>query len=365
MHNVLAYERVHQPKGHTIGIYHPETNMCYAMNPKGPLFIKMGRVLPPQECPFGDDEFRGVRMWMQPEEALYLLERGTMDVRWPVQDGDEGEYGVPMSLQAGYAMFLGDDEAHEGALTFERFSVYSGLKRAGYTVLRAPSWNSAGPALNADCYPPLPKRTWQTGLFNSISALKNIFAEDPAKLESQQHKHQVEGPIVPNGLYRNYMEIYRRLALINFHDPTLVKAPSTPEIPTTDPGFRITYHVWKPGSAHFKKSAPVDPDFRIAVVNARESNMPTLEQIGALLETTPYDPPKDSAHMHMKLKHGYKNVILAVVDQGVPSYLRIADAAFGREKVYERLHAQAGRGGKKGGRGGGRGRGGRGRGRGR
>lgn len=363
MHNVLSYERVHQPKGHTIGTYHPETNMCYAMDPKGPLFMKMGRVLPRHACPFGDDELRGVRTWLHPEEALYLLERGTMDVRWPVKEGDEGELGLPMSLQAGYAMFLGDDETHDGALTFERFSVYSGLKRAGYTVLRAPSWNSAGPELIADCYPPAPKRrTWQTGLFDSFSALKNFFGEDPRKLESQQHAQQAEGPIISNDLYRNYMDIYRRLALINFHDPTLTKAPTTPELPTTDPGFRITYHVWKPGSAHFKKSAPVNPDFRIAVVNARESEMPTLEQLGALLETSPYDPPpKPDAHMHMKLKHGYKNVILAIVDQGVPSYLRIADAAFGLEKVYERN--QGSRGGKKGGRGG-RG-GGRGRGRGR
>jgi tRNA-splicing endonuclease subunit Sen54 len=197
MHNVLSFERVHQPKGHTIGIYHPETNMCYAMNPKGPLFIKMGRVLPAHECPFGDDEFRGVRTWLHPEEALYLLERGTMDVRWPVaQDGDdEGEeLGLPMSLQAGYAMFLGDEEAHAGgALTFERFTVYSGLKRAGYTVLRAPSWNSAGPALTAECFPPpLPRRTWQTGLFNSLSALKHFFLRDHPPPPQQQHEQGQE-----------------------------------------------------------------------------------------------------------------------------------------------------------------------------
>lgn len=381
MHNVLSFERVHQPKGHTIGIYHPETNMCYAMNPKGPLFIRMGRVLPAHESPFGDDELRGIRTWLYPEEALYLLERGTMDVRWPrtvQEDGDddddeegESKLGLPMSLQAGYAMFLGDEESHpHGAatLTFERFSVYSGLKRAGYTVLRAPSWDSTGPALTPDCFPPLQpqNRTWQTGLTSIISSLKCFFIANPQKLERQQHARQVTGPIIPNDLYRNYQDIYRRLALVNFHDPTLAKPPSSAtaeaeeKTPTTEPPFRITYHVWKPGSAHFKKSAPVDPDFRIAVINARESNMPTLDQLGALLETTPYDPPKAEAHMHVKLKHGYKNVILAIVDQGVPSYLRIADAAFGREKVYER--STGGRGGKRGGRGGARGRG-RGRGR--
>ena len=131
-----------------------------------------------------------------------------------------------------------------------------------------------------------------------------------------------------------------------------------PETPTTDPKFRITYHVWKPGSTTFKKSNPGTPDFRIAVVNARETTAPTLEQLSALMETAPWDPPKREGKMYAELKHGYKNVILAVVDQGITSYLRIADAAFGLDKVYER-RSQAG--GKRGGRGGGRG--GRGRGR--
>ena len=60
--------------------------------------------------------------------------------------------------------------------------------------------------------------------------------------------------------------------------------------------------------------------------------------------------------LYQKLKHGWRNVILAIVDQGVVSYLRISDAGFGNERLYER--ASRGRGGKKGGgRGRGRGRG--------
>jgi tRNA-splicing endonuclease subunit Sen54 len=89
------------------------------------------------------------------------------------------------------------------------------------------------------------------------------------------------------------------------------------------------------------------------------------------METTPYDPPikpasKPPMALPQKLKHGYKNVTLAVVDQGVISYLRVADAAFGLEKLYLREAKGAGaknRGGGGGGRGGrGGGRGGRGRG---
>ena len=167
------------------------------------------------------------------------------------------------------------------------------------------------------------------------------------------------GPLVTPGMYRSYADIYHRLALISFHDPVTQPAPAAGDdsLPT-DPPIQVTFHVWKPGSQTFKKRSPGPPDFRIAVINARETSVPTLQQLSDLLATTPYDPPKPDAQLNMKLKHGYKNVILAVVDQGVVSYLRIADAAFGREKLYEGKSRGPGakRGGGRGGRGG-RGRG--------
>lgn len=120
--------------------------------------------------------------------------------------------------------------------------------------------------------------------------------------------------------------------------------------------------MYKPSSS-FKKSSPGPPDFHIAVVDGRESSVPTIAQLSALLESTPYDPPPKSMEkqVYQRLKHGYRNVILAVVDQGVVSYLRVADAGFGQERIYERF--RKGGGGIRGGKGGGRG--GRGRGRGR
>lgn len=63
--------------------------------------------------------------------------------------------------------------------------------------------------------------------------------------------------------------------------------------------------------------------------------MPTLSEIGILLDSTPLDPPRSDKPLYVRLKNGYRNVILAVVDQGIVSYLRIADAAFGKERIYE------------------------------
>lgn len=95
------------------------------------------------------------------------------------------------------------------------------------------------------------------------------------------------------------------------------------------------WHVYKP-SPSFRKSARPDPDFKIAVVNARtHTTVPTLSQIGSLLESTPLDPPRSDRQLYVRIRNGYRNVILAVVDQGIVSYLRIADAAFGKERIYE------------------------------
>lgn len=326
--------------------------MAYCHNPKGPHFAKMGNVLSAQEDPFGNDERRGQRMWLLPEEVLWLLERGALDVRWPAteDDTDSGDgMGLPMSLQGAYAMFLGDESTHDGALTFERYTVYAGLKRSGYTVHRAPSWDSDTGPPGRECYaklPATPRLPWYVGLLNYYTSWWTVWTPDSTRKEPQIPQ---DGPLVPPKHYHSYSEIYRRLALINFHDPTTQLGPSDPEYFVTDPAFRITYLAWKPGSQTYKKSAPGLPDFRIAVVNARETTVPTLDQLSALIETTPYDPPAASAQSYAKLKNGYKNVILAVVDQGVVSYLRIADAAFGREKLYHRTSRPSG--GKRGGRG--------------
>jgi tRNA-splicing endonuclease subunit Sen54 len=135
--------------------------------------------------------------------------------------------------------------------------------------------------------------------------------------------------------------VYRRLALVPAEDPATARSSQS----TTTAPYRIAYHVYKP-STPFKKSAPPEPDFRIAVVDARaEKTIPSLTDIRALLESTPYAPPtgeKFGKNTYLRLKHGYRNVILAIVDQGVVSYLRVADANFSKEKLYlneTRLHA--------------------------
>jgi len=268
----------------------------------------------------------------------------------------EVDEGTPMSLQAAFAMLIGND-AEKGKVSLDRYTVYTNLKRNGYVVLRAPDWDPTRP-----------------GKAHSFQAVKPV--EEPPSIftwlfgrlfSESEVKHARYGPLVKPGMYRSYNSIYRQIAVIPRHKPSPTPDdPSSPS-PADDP-YRVIFHLWKPiRMPNFTKSSPGVPDFRVAIANARTTFVPSLNQITSLLESTPWDPPRQSGpgikNTYNKLKHGWRNVVLAVIDQGVISFLRLGETAFGEEQLFGRFDQGAFQGNKRG-RGGGRGRGGRGRGRG-
>jgi len=317
MHDALSFQRVHPPKRHEVAVYDQESNMAYLDGPRSTLFKSMGKTASSKSHPN--------RLWLLPEEILYLVERGTVDCRWPATDAEADPHeGLPMSLQGAYAAFIGLADAHDDGLTFERYSVYAGLKRMGYAVHRAPSWNSARPPPTTACVPPLPSM-WQSLGLAAHRWRESLFS-------SRRAGDARNGPLVGNGTYRSYADIYRSLALVPWYDPAAQTAADVP----ADQGLRVTYHVWKPSNATYKKSDPGEPDFRIAVLDARQTKIPTMAELSGLLAGCPYSPPQEGAQLYAKLRNGYKNVILAIVDEGVTSYLRIADGGFGKQKLYGR-----------------------------
>jgi len=96
--------------------------------------------------------------------------------------------------------------------------------------------------------------------------------------------------------------------------------------------MNVTFHVYKPDNS-YKKTQPGPPHFYISVVDARRSNIPSEPDLDALLRQTPYHIPAEKQSIYRKLKDGYRNVILAVVDQGVISFLNVSDAGFGCERA--------------------------------
>jgi len=222
MHNALAFPRLHHPKNRVIGIYAPDgpapprsaattastggektgpkgagigvpADSCvYVPSPKGQYFRTMGKA------------DRWNRVWLLPEEALYLLERGSLDIRWPASatgsastgGGDDGadELSIPMSLQAAYACFIG-----HGGLTLERFTVYTLLRRLGYTLVRAPSWDESvdqmdetRDGVNREDVPGLGLIGYLGRLFRSIFNAGSTAS--------------TAGPVVGLGIHRSYSE---------------------------------------------------------------------------------------------------------------------------------------------------------------
>lgn len=73
-----------------------------------------------------------------------------------------------------------------------------------------------------------------------------------------------------------------------------------------------------------------------------------MAQLDHLLGQAPWEPPREDSQLYQRLKHGYRNVLLAVVDQGIVSYLRFAETAFSTQPIYQ-YRGKGARGGKKGG----------------
>ena len=142
-----------------------------------------------------------VVLW--PEEALYLVERGNLDLRWGGQgedggkegEGEDGgkegeEGGLVMSLQAAYAVLVG-----ELGLTVERFSVYAGLRRSGYIVQRGPAWYDEDYEKIVDVERRVGNPPERLGLFAWLFQV--LWRSKPADPPPR-------GPLLGPGLYRSY-----------------------------------------------------------------------------------------------------------------------------------------------------------------
>jgi tRNA-splicing endonuclease subunit Sen54 len=356
MHTALSQTRFHGPDK-SRAVYDAEGNGAWVFNPTGQWVKSTGKVkpVPGRATRMADTEGnvkeqKLMRLWLLPEEALWLIERGSLDIRYPAEEGQEEDEGLPMSLQGAYAAYIGREK--EGGLTLEQFTTYQYLKRCGYHVFRARNnlHNVPKPASR-----PAAAAAEAQSTFSIAELWRYLFN---ASASSTQERARL-GPLVKPGLYRSYDDIYRQLLLIPFHDP---KTQADIEPPAAQPpGLSITWHVYKT-DPKFKKSAPGPPDFYVFVLSARDTLVPTDLELDVLLQQTPYHVPNPQDDLNKKLKLGYRDVVLAIVDQGVISFIDISDAGFGCEKLWGREPRRGARCAKRGGghgKGGRRGRGGK------
>ena len=203
MHAVLREERAHYVEDCSVAVWDPEEGGAWVVRATGKWAAGVGRSrrVPVVE----DDEGEGeggterrqkvvARLWLLPEETLWLLERGTIDLRWPSGEGQADGEGLPMSLQAAHAMLLG--RPRPDGFTLEKFTVYQYLKRAGYNVQRAEdNWHNV-PAGGVG--------RWAAALLGRLlRAAGKAVSVRPAAARGA-------GPLVTPGLYRDYSTVPSR-----------------------------------------------------------------------------------------------------------------------------------------------------------
>ena len=376
MNDALLHTRVHGPKTGIVGVFDERTGETRVKRRKGNWLASVGR------------DLAGGGVVLRREEALWALERGSLDVRFragaytssessdyeadeinaqagqqraninEIEEGETNDHdecnGLPMSLQAAYTALIDPEEdAPGGRLTMEEYIVYGGLKRAGFIVLRARGTDrlkSLAVEMSKQQGYWRPKefeiaRTHEhIGLINWLISLPT-FASSRARSEQSRLS---QGPLVKPGLYRSYQGIYPSIAL---NDATSF-APKSVDIPKPvgkdRSPYSTTYHIYKARpSRPFKKRDPGAPDFSISVVNARTTRLPTLPELEALLNEQTLDVTnvtsierKNNRNMgqtYKALKQGARNVLLAIVDEGLVSYIRVADSVFTQEgRLFER-----------------------------
>ncbi|KAF4585636.1 tRNA splicing endonuclease subunit [Ophiocordyceps camponoti-floridani] len=362
LEDVLSHTRIHRPETWVRGWYFPDWwsqqesddgrdpwlrhRVVVVEHERGSWMKDIGRT-----ATGSDKQLPGIgRLWLLPEEALYLVERGTLDLWWPdlslgelLPAGkrpeperiaiDNYDVGLPLSLEAAYALLIGYG-SEKGMTSLAKYQVFTHLKRAGYHVLRAPP---EAPPVTAYLRPTPSSSLWQW-----------LFALLGRGIKTTRPSPSPVGPLVAPGIYRSYGDIYRQLELLPRHDPS----GASVEHREAEEPFRVHFHVWKADGAPFSKKSPPPADFRIAVADNSDSGVPTLEQLDALFRSTPWDPPGETmrgpGRLYQRIRHGHRNVLIAIVDRGLVNFMRFGEAAFGEEKLFERFdgRGEGGRGGR-------------------
>jgi tRNA-splicing endonuclease subunit Sen54 len=211
MFNVIREERTYVPGSVDRAVYDPQDGGAWCANMGGKWATSVGkarRIPLPDNKQDQDAQVEGgetdlkqkkpkflSRLYLLPEEVLWLLERGSIDLRWPADSIEEEFSGMPMSLQAAHATLIGGSVHSQ--LTLDNFTVYQYLRRAGYVVFRAEdNWDNVPQSLSL---------FKSSSLVSLLDFWRHLFTPQPESQEIR-HQRQILGPLVKPGLYRDYSE---------------------------------------------------------------------------------------------------------------------------------------------------------------
>ncbi|KAJ6596655.1 tRNA-splicing endonuclease subunit sen54 N-term-domain-containing protein [Mycena sp. CBHHK59/15] len=378
MFDALRATRTISSKAVSYAMWHPQMARAHVILARGTLFTSMGHSAPRLVPTANGTEKYQKRLELLPEEALYLIERGTvfcwketgLDIT--SEEGLDGVFGPPLSVQQAFSEMIGTED-----LTLERYQVYAYLKRLGYVVTRATAPNSLYPMPPSFDLSPLNARN--SSIFSRILSFFPSWISRFSRLLAGDINWWKPFRTSPWLLReKNYGSIFRSLRFI----PAGHRIPLLPikaESPTEPSPYCIFFNVHKP-AAPYRKSAPCLPDYQIVVIksliglSARTTPMPSLRELTDLFSITPEMPPPlprqrrrpipskgvdalpppsttpeptptlfrrimqwlrpppevpaRRPHPFMAIKAGKKTVIVAVVDASSTSFFRFGEGVF-------------------------------------
>lgn len=261
-----------------------DANMAHIKQPRGKFLASMGRIARDGVC------------HLEPEEALYLIERGS-------HVGKDGSGNV-LSLQEVYSLLISTNQLAD------RYLVYSTLKRSGYIVLRPRLAGSDHSILKYAAAAP-PPSLWVRMLSNITSWLHISF---PYKFACSYF-----------GIF-SYLSSRLRPLITASIKPA---ASTAPPAPAPHP-ISIFYNVWKP-TPNFKKSAPPEPDFRLAIVQG-ESKFPDIVSLTRVMSAATVEHWDYSRSIDMSnLKDNSARITFAVIDTGIINFTTLSSCSFASE----------------------------------
>lgn len=371
MYLALQSSRGHSGKQHLTARWYPDHNQARVDPPaKGIHFQTMGT-----------SDSSG-NIWLNFEEVLYLVERGSLECHWL------GEDQHPMTLQTLYSLIFGpnnDTIGHKSLRTndIEIYQVYSYLKRAGFIVRRAFSEDGSEVIKNSHNSTHLSRNLDSNSDFirpilrSSFKFLKSVYLFmigyiDQTPILSFLLQHAFHGLSFQGNtnITRSYKKVYQSLNFIpqnpitrKVGDSELSRGSALSEDNKASV-FKPVFSVWKPRE-NFRKSNPGRPDWYFSVVSTLDSKAPTLSQTIALVHSVPVssyscipscvrrnkelvgrkDFLKDF-FTERKIVHdircqtnllriGCSNVIVATVDAGIINMSSISKVPFGDELVCQ------------------------------
>ncbi|KDR82508.1 hypothetical protein GALMADRAFT_237839 [Galerina marginata CBS 339.88] len=286
MFKTICATRTISNKAISYATWHPDFARAHVTVARGIHFSNMGHSTP--RPVLGDDGTTKIqkRLELLPEEAIYLIERGSLFC-WKQIDLDIGNLpglddvgGSPMTVQQAFSEMTGKED-----LTLEKFQVYAYLKRLGYVVTRADP---------PDPYYPLPPSlvvpnpsssilhritcifpSWVSSIFQNLLRAFNWWR--PLRINRWLHHD------------KTYTSLFRSLRFIPAGHAVPLKPSSSTLSNRKSSPYRIFFNLYKP-STPFRKSAPPPPNFQIVVVNARTTPMPTLQELTDLFDVLPEVP---------------------------------------------------------------------------